>query len=49
MFICDSSTGTTAGTNVNVLAFGALGTAQAVAASGITLSFASGAITITLT
>jgi hypothetical protein len=33
----------------NVLAIGALGTAQAVNASGITLSFASGAITITLT
>ena len=33
----------------NVLAFGALGTPQAVNASGITLSFASGAITIQLT
>lgn len=33
----------------NVLAFGPLGTAQAVNAAGITLSFASAAITITLT
>ncbi len=45
MFIADSPT--LAGGNV--LAFGALGTPQAVNASGITLSFASGAITITLT
>jgi len=45
MFISD---GATLGGG-NVLAFGALGTAQAVNASGITLSFASGAITITLT
>jgi hypothetical protein len=33
----------------NVLAIGALGTAQAVNAAGITLSFANGAITLTLT
>jgi hypothetical protein len=33
----------------HVLAFGALGTPQAVASAGVTLSFASGAITITLT
>lgn len=33
----------------NVIAFGALGTPQAVNASGITLSFASAALTITLT
>ena len=45
MFIADAST--LAGGNI--LAAGALGTAQAVNASGITLSFASGAITITLT
>ncbi len=45
MFIADAPT--LAGGNV--LAFGALGTAQAVNASGITLSFASAAITITLT
>jgi hypothetical protein len=45
MFIADAST--LAGGNV--LAFGALGTPQAVAAAGITLSFASGAITVTLT
>jgi len=45
MFISDGAT--LAGGNV--LAFGALGTPQAVAAAGITLSFASGAITITLT
>ena len=45
MFISDSPT--LAGGNV--IAFGALGTAQAVAAANITLSFASGAITISLT
>jgi hypothetical protein len=45
MFIADAPT--LAGGNV--LAFGALGTPQAVNASGITLSFASSAITITLT
>lgn len=45
MFIADASS--LAGGNV--LAFGALGTAQAVNASGITLSFAGGAITLTLT
>jgi hypothetical protein len=45
MFISDAPT--LAGGNV--LAFGALGTPQAVNASGITLSFASGAITVTLT
>lgn len=45
MFISDAPT--LAGGNV--LAFGALGTPQAVNASGITLSFASTAITITLT
>ncbi len=45
MFLADAST--LAGGNV--LAIGALGTAQAVNASGITLSFASAAITITLT
>lgn len=44
-FIADSSS--LAGGNV--LAIGALGTAQAVNASGITLTFASAAITITLT
>ena len=45
MFISDAPT--LAGGNV--LAYGALGVGQAVNASGITLSFASGAITITLT
>jgi hypothetical protein len=45
MFIADALT--LAGGNV--LAIGALGTAQAVNASGITLSFATGAITLTLT
>jgi hypothetical protein len=45
MFISDAPT--LAGGNV--LAFGALGTPQAVNASGITLSFASSSITITLT
>lgn len=45
MFIADAST--LAGGNV--LAYGALGTPQAVNASGITLSFAIGAVTITLT
>lgn len=49
MFICDTATGTTAGTNVNILAIGALGTSQAVNAASITLSFATGAITLTLT
>ncbi len=45
MFIADALT--LAGGNV--LAIGALGTPQAVNASGITLSFATGAITLTLT
>ena len=45
MFISDSPS--LAGGNV--LAFGALGTPQAVNSAGVTLSFASGAITITLT
>jgi len=45
MFIADAST--LAGGNV--IAFGALGTPQAVNASGITLSFAANAITISLT
>lgn len=45
MFIADAST--LAGGNV--LAVGALGTPQAVNAASITLSFASGAITVTLT
>jgi hypothetical protein len=45
MFFADAST--LAGGNV--IAYGPLGTAQAVNASGITLSFASSAITITLT
>jgi hypothetical protein len=45
MFIADAST--LAGGNV--IAFGALGTPQSVNASGITLSFASGAVTISLT
>jgi hypothetical protein len=49
MFICDSQTGTTAGTNVDILAIGSLGTSQAVNAGSITLSFANGAITLTLT
>lgn len=45
MFIADALTNGAG----NVLAIGQLGTAQAVAASGITLSFATGAITLTLT
>lgn len=45
MFIADASTLD----GGNILAAGALGTAQAVNAAGITLSFASGAITIQLT
>ncbi len=45
MFLADASTNG----GGNVLAYGPLGTAQAVNASGITLSFASAAITIGLT
>ena len=48
VFLCDTLSGTTAGTNVNVFGYGALTTPQSVNASGITLSFASTALTITL-
>lgn len=48
-FICDSPTGTTIGTNVNLLGFGALGTQQQVNAGSITLQFTAAGVSITLT
>jgi hypothetical protein len=50
MFMCTNATGTAIGTNnFQLLLAGALGTGQAVNTTGITLSFAASAITITAT
>jgi hypothetical protein len=50
MFMCTNATGTAIGTNnFQLLLAGALGTGQAVNSAGVTLSFASGAITVSIT
>lgn len=50
MFMCTNATGTAIGTsNFQLLLAGALGTSQAVNTTGITLSFAASAITVSIT